>query len=354
MSVFSSQNINKIYITLGHKCNFSCRYCLQDAPTKAQQTEAEPSEELFRYIETLAARRSAKRDKLTVVFWGGEPLLYKATIRKIVDRLQDKVKYALVTNGRLLDEETVGFCNEHEIHVALSHDGTHTKRTRKIDVLDDEKFIELFQKLERRNVESVANAYNYDFLALFDYIESKLGETPIIVDALRITWNMPQDLYNIDVKQYEKSLVAVAEVAQKDLLAGRLSNALRMFLPVLKKLSEGKEQGANVLNCGNFYHALNVDLAGNVYTCHNSCEKLGDISEERITLAERFDKWLADRCQSCRDCDYFGLCRGGCPLETEYKHITCELNKAYYKTCIELAESVLFAYEPVDLEVDEK
>jgi sulfatase maturation enzyme AslB (radical SAM superfamily) len=64
-------------------------------------------------------------------FTGGEPLLAFHLIKIAVAQIQEKhpfrkkyVRFALTTNGSLLDQDTLDFLSEHRFSVSLSYDGT--------------------------------------------------------------------------------------------------------------------------------------------------------------------------------------------------------------------------------------
>jgi radical SAM protein with 4Fe4S-binding SPASM domain len=86
---------------------------------------------------------------------------------------------------------------------------------------------------------------------------------------------------------------------------------------------------ANALNCRQLYARIAVDLAGNVYPCHNRGGALGHISDGAQVLREKF---LAKgntpyKHQECRDCEALPLCGGQCPCvePSPLKEKVCKL-----------------------------
>ena len=129
---------------MGSKCNFNCRHCIQ---TDAMNFENPNSiyEKVFMYIEHLANIRPGFKQKLLLMFWGGEPLLYMGVINQFVQRLGDKVQYGVVTNGSLLTSELVDYFNTNKFEVVLSNDGVNTNHVRPFNALDNDNFIRLFK-----------------------------------------------------------------------------------------------------------------------------------------------------------------------------------------------------------------
>ncbi len=344
----SESNIRKVYLMMGFTCNFHCRYCLQ---TGEHDTAGKPviQEKVLRYLERLAGYRNPAYGKLRIMFWGGEPLLYKDIIRQVVDRLQDSVDYGLVTNGALLDEEFVAFANDHDIAVSVSHDGPATSRTRGRDVWKEKRFRSLFAKLKHKGINGVLSAYNYDFLRTESLYPAG---TYVGQERLVVNWEIPEDICKVPEKDYAEALKRTADQAYQDILAGNLTNVASFFLPVLKRIVHQDPEYRLVPTCAQFYRVMNIDLAGNVYVCHNSSLRIGTIDDMRIRLAQRYEEFLANRRQAmCDECPYVAICHGGCPLETTGKAVSCAWRKAYFAEAVELADRLIKSYEPIDLEV---
>ena len=99
-------------IIVGMACNFACVYCyegnLKDGRAMGDATGAQ-------LVAFLRERYLARgRKKMTLDFYGGEPLLYVARILAIAAPLKEFVegrggvfRFSLVTNGSLLTRETV-------------------------------------------------------------------------------------------------------------------------------------------------------------------------------------------------------------------------------------------------------
>lgn len=73
---------------------------------------------------------SGKRRNLEVDFFGGEPLMNWEVVKKLVayGRSQEKEKnknfrFTITTNGLLLNDEIIDFCNKEMTNVVLSIDG---------------------------------------------------------------------------------------------------------------------------------------------------------------------------------------------------------------------------------------
>jgi MoaA/NifB/PqqE/SkfB family radical SAM enzyme len=81
--------------------------------------------------------RSSSRPEVTLAFYGGEPLLELALLRRAVEfasasRLgQPTVRFHLTTNGTLLDADAAAFLATHRVATRLSFDGVQAAQDRR-------------------------------------------------------------------------------------------------------------------------------------------------------------------------------------------------------------------------------
>lgn len=308
-------SIQRVFLMMGGACNFHCRHCIQ-RPAAIPAGGATVSERVYGYIERLADRPC----KLTLMFWGGEPLLYWDTIKAAVARLGGKVGYSLISNGALLDDEKADYLNTHRIHFVLSNDGKLTNRVRDLNMLEDAAFRERFLRLDSRAIDAVIHAYNQDYQALIAYVRERAPGTHLCVEPLSCTWDMPSDLYDFDADAYRRSLRQLCDKARQD--AAMLRETLELELvrdlaelvmdEVRRELAGDTGRLLPWPPCGQMRDAVNVDCAGNIYACHNSGDVIGTVDDDYAELLKRYDA----RCflpPECGGCEARLLCRGGCP-----------------------------------------
>ncbi len=100
-----------IAVILGLACNFSCVYCYEGSMKGSRKMSDATAEQLVEYAKNCM---TPGKEKLTLNFYGGEPLLYVDLIKKIATRLkswadtdQRKFGFSLVSNGSLLTRSVV-------------------------------------------------------------------------------------------------------------------------------------------------------------------------------------------------------------------------------------------------------
>src|SRR6185295_15323649 len=103
-----------------------------------------------RFIESLALWLSGAPRRIE--FWGGEPFVYFAKLKKLVPALHQRFPEAelnIVTNGSLIDEEILDFIERYDIRIAVSHDGPG-QHLRGPDPFDDAERAKWLRELWRR------------------------------------------------------------------------------------------------------------------------------------------------------------------------------------------------------------
>jgi len=129
-----STNINGLLLKVASRCNLNCDYCYvyRHADQSWKQQPAlitDKTVDLFveRIVEFV---NGAELDELSVIFHGGEPLLYGSErIAALANRLREavgtsvKLDLSIQTNGVLLDESALGDLLSANVGVSISIDG---------------------------------------------------------------------------------------------------------------------------------------------------------------------------------------------------------------------------------------
>lgn len=276
----------------------------------------------------------------------------------VVEKIGDAVKYAMVSNGSMLTEEVVDFCNKHHIQYVLSNDGPHTDKIRGENLLENDCFVNLFNRIEGRAIDSVISAYNQDYYSLWEYIEKKVGDVPVYTEFLECTWDMPEDIYNFDLILYRDMMKRIVKQAHDDVLSGKITKEVRLLqsyagdiMRTVKKVENGEKVILSYPRCKQVRESMNIDLRGNVYACHNFSEKIGTIDDEYETLLKNYDSRykLSPMCERCR---FLIFCRGGCPFAKDSigKESCCKIKDIFISSCLQYIISFANVLEEVELE----
>ena len=121
---------NTLMLSVASGCNLACRYCYcgvcrDELPNKGLMSEAIA----MQAVERLFAAADPKTG-VRVTFFGGEPLLNKPVIEKVVARCNElaaargqSAGYSITTNATLMDEETAELIVKNNFGLMVSLDG---------------------------------------------------------------------------------------------------------------------------------------------------------------------------------------------------------------------------------------
>lgn len=352
--MFGKNTITTVWLMLGDKCNMNCRHCMQAESPKLEEIEAQTlSESMVSYIKSLTDFKFSN-EKLTLIFWGGEPLLYLGTMKNVVEQLRslkDKLNFVIITNGLLLKEGIVNWCNENDIAVVLSNDGSKTESIRRINVLENVSIVENFNNVKRKSISAVISAHNQDYEALTKYLEEKTPEANLHCSTLWCKYLMPDDIVAIDLDKYQESVKKLIDRVYKELLDGKISKEFQYIRPMLNNITniiKAKEKGLGNIyqfsTCGQTKTGLSVDLQGNIYACHDYIHVIGTILDDHEVIMAKYDeaynRFTRKEESTCKNCDVFEICRGGCPFveDSPQKQIICAAIRIFILGVLDLIQ----------------
>src|SRR5262245_56449132 len=117
-----SRSPRTLKIQLGLKCNYACSYCNQSDEIEAASVTSTADAGAF--LASLDGWLAGAPSRIE--FWGGEPFLYFAKLKRLVPELQRRFPAAelvIVSNGSLIDGEIIDFVERYDILLGISHDG---------------------------------------------------------------------------------------------------------------------------------------------------------------------------------------------------------------------------------------
>ena len=125
----NSNVIKALCLHVAHTCNLNCSYCFA-SQGKYQGDRALMSFEVGKQAFDFLIANSGTRKNLEVDFFGGEPLMNWDVVKQLVayarsiEKEHNKnFRFTLTTNGVLVDDDVIDFCNKEMSNVVLSLDG---------------------------------------------------------------------------------------------------------------------------------------------------------------------------------------------------------------------------------------
>lgn len=340
--------LKAICLHVAHDCNLACKYCFAgkgeyDGPKGLMSFETGK-----RALDFLV-EKSGTRKNLEVDFFGGEPLLNWEVCKKLVEygRSIEKehgknFRFTLTTNGVLVNDEVIDFCNREMGNVVLSLDGrkeTHDRlRTTCNGKGSYDLIVDKFKKFANaRNqadyyMRGTYTHYNTDFskdiIHMADLGFKELSIEPVVSDPTE-PYALKENDLPILKEQYEI-------LADEMLRRYRNGNSFT-FYHYMIDLNSGPCIVKRISGCGVGTEYMAVTPSGELYPCHQFVgdEKflLGDIWKG-VTNTAILDEFKGCNVYShpeCKDCFAKLYCSGGCAANAY--HTTGSVNGIYEFGC---------------------
>jgi len=318
-------------VHVGHVCNIDCTYCY--APKTKKAMAPETMESVTDFIATLP-------HNVFVQFMGGEPLLYRDQISRLIGLLERKrqgleTTYGLQTNGLcLLDKGVLEFLDKRKIRFGISYDGPGTmseaRFERRLPLLQD--------KLERVVCELTTRGYKFGILAVLN--RSNQGRLPLLID-----WCLDRGIRHLLVNplllgQGKNSTHGISNessiASMRELFRYWVDNKLYKKIDIENfqafednATDLGRPYMCRKQSCGAGREQLAFDTAGNVFPCDylvgEEQFRLGntrDVEPRDIEFSAYMkslhDQVQPDNLRDCRGCPMFAFC-GNC-MASSYFH----------------------------------
>ena len=340
--------VKALCIHIAHTCNLNCEYCFA-SQGKYHGDRAVMSFEVGKRALDFLVENSGSRKNLEVDFFGGEPLMNFEVVKQIVAyaRSIEKEKgknfrFTLTTNGLLVDDDVIEFCNKEMSNVVLSLDGRKEVHDRyRVDYAGNgswEKIVPKFQKFV--NARGNKNYYmrgtfthnNPDFLedikTMLELGFSELSMEPVVCEKGDKN-ELTMDDLPIVMEQYER----LAELMlQKDKEGKPFT-----FYHYMIDLTGGPCIYKRISGCGSGTEYMAVTPWGDLYPCHQFVGeekfKLGDIWKG-VTNKEVQNEFMGCNVYAhaeCKDCWARLYCSGGCAANAY--HATGSVTGVYKYGC---------------------
>jgi uncharacterized protein len=326
--------LSTIVLNVNTGCNLSCTYCYKEdltSPAKGERMDLDTA----RQSVELLLRQARDRERVNVVFFGGEPLTNMPLIRQVVEwavpRAAEEgktVDFSLTTNATLLTKEIVDWLDAHGFALTVSMDGPKALHDRNRKTVGGKGTYDAVA----RNVRMLLDRYRArpvgarvtltrgvtDVLGIHDHLKHDLGFFevgfgPATSGPLSAFNLSPDDLARVfaDMKTLGRRYVAAA-------IEGRNIGFSNMH-QLMTDLAAGTRKA---VPCGAGLGMLAVDKAGDLHLCHRF------VGSEQPTYGNvrdgidvgglgRFIEQAQDRsAYDCRTCRIRSVCAGGCYHES--------------------------------------
>ena len=344
--------VKALCLHIAHDCNLACKYCFAEEGEYHGRRALMSFEVGKKALDFLIAN-SGNRINLEVDFFGGEPLMNWNVVKQLVEygRSQEKehnkkFRFTLTTNGVLLNDEIMEFCNREMSNVVLSLDGRPEVNDRMRPFRNGNGSYELivpkFQKFAKSRgekdyfVRGTFTRNNLDFgndvLHYADLGFEKLSMEPVVA--------APEEPYSIREEDLPQIMDEYDRLAKEFVKRQKEGRGFKFFHFMLD-LSQGPCVAKRLSGCGSGTEYLAVTPWGDLYPCHqfvgNEEFLLGNVDTGVVNTKVRDEFKLCNvyAKEKCKNCFARFYCSGGCAANsfnfhgsiTDAYDIGCEMQK---------------------------
>ena len=340
--------VKALCLHVAHSCNLNCSYCFA-SQGRYQGDRALMSFEVGKRAMDFLIENSGTRRNLEVDFFGGEPLMNFDMVKKLVAycREQEKIhnknfRFTMTTNGMLIDDDVIDFCNKECHNVVLSLDGRKevNDRFRKdyaghgsYDTIVP-KFQEFVKKRGDKNyyMRGTYTHYNTDFTNDIFHM-ADLGFTELSMEPVVSKPGDPSALTAEDLPILKEQY----EILAKEMIKRDREGRGFTFYHYMIDLTGGPCIYKRISGCGSGTEYMAVTPWGDLYPCHQFVGDpkylMGDIWKGVTNTAVRdeFKHCNAYARKECQDCWAKLYCSGGCAANSY--HATGSITGVYEYGC---------------------
>ena len=314
--------LKTLCLVINNRCNLCCEYCFANKGQYDKPNELMTFETAKKAIDFLInSTRENGNNKITISFFGGEPLLNFTLMKSCVNYIETfrdiDCDYMITTNGTLLTPEIVRFLQKYNFDTMISIDGNKALHDyyRKFNSGKGsydyvKNGIKLFDKKELLNARITINNHNPE---IHQYIDDILQ-----LGVKRITFAVD---YNISNEAFELFVVSLKKLIEKyfnDIMLGKYYE-ITNFSSVITTIALHQRK-LTFCNAGISY--LTVSAEGKYYRCPrfvgkaeyslNSVEESEKVKEKMAKFKSSLKDTPGARNAECNNCVYAFICGGMC------------------------------------------
>ena len=326
-------SINVAYFLLTSTCNFRCKYCFVETRFNSTPESKMLLSTAQKGVELI--KQNINSEPVSIVFYGGEPLLKFDLIQHIVhyaEELQLDANYVIITNGSIMNEEIAMFFKKYNFEVGISLDGD--KDTNDQMRLNSEG-AGTFDRIS--NSIDILIKYGIQPGISCTLSRHNMGNPLEIKNILTkhnlstVSFNLPAPNANVAISKDEKQILVknLMEAETVLLKAGILEDKV-----VDRRLRAFIEHNIWLRDCAAYGQQIVIMPNGKVGVCHGLWpDKENDHTKSYFDIDVNYKGRLSDHpiwqewsshttfnMPSCWNCPAISLCGSGCAKNSLIKH----------------------------------
>ena len=322
-------------LEVAQDCNLRCRYCYAEGGSYGREVKLlDPA--LARKAVRLLVEDSCDQENVTLILFGGEPLLNMEAVKAAVEEVEmltagtdKKVFVSLTTNGTLLTPEIVAFIRRYRIAVSVSMDGpADLHDSNRAGPGGEGSYARIVSQLS-----ALLDAGTAPVAARVTLVPEQWKRAEEVFDHLfglgfhevGIAPASPINLALLPDHDHEEQLFeGFSALARRFVEVASRGKVLPFsnLIDLLARLHAGQTKS---VSCGAGLGYLAVDAGGSFYVCHRLtgdeafCVGTLDTGPDTEKIRSALDMVTAGKDMLCEDCWARTLCSGGCHYENHLR-----------------------------------
>lgn len=313
-----SLNATALTLMISQECNLRCKYCYGkdgEYSNKGKMDFSIAKRAINYFLD------QAPSDKLSICFFGGEPLLNFDLIKEVVaytreieKKTEKKFTFSMTTNATLINDEIREFIKEINMSMTVSIDGAREMNdanrfyANKHGIYDD-----IRKNISDINTYMIARATlappNLDVLKSVTHLVEEFG-------FISVAWAEADNLLSEeDYKMVKESTLSLIDKLERRINDGQyeLVRKYHSFMNMLKKFDS---DGIRSKGCGAGSNLMAVDIDGKIYPCHRFVGAetfiVGDVMDGKNGNTDFYSVIDLVNFEKCQSCIAKSICGGGC------------------------------------------
>ena len=330
----SSYPLSTVVLNVNTGCNLSCTYCYKEDLEKPANGRKMDFVTAARSVDLLL-KAGAARERLNIVFFGGEPLTNVPLIQQVTAyaeaegaRAGKTMDFSLTTNATLLTPALIDYFDAHRFGISVSMDGPkvlHDRHRKSVggrgtyDVVA-RKVRLLLDRYRSRPVGArvTLGGGNTEVEAIHAHLRGELGFHEVGYAPVTSAAEASHALSAPELNEVHAAFERLGEDYRRAALQG-LNNGFSNMHQLMTDLHEGRRKS---LPCGAGVGLLAVDGAGDLNLCHrftgSDLPTFGNVAAgiDGARLGDFVGKALEREGTHCETCRIRNICAGGCYHES--------------------------------------
>jgi uncharacterized protein len=330
----SSYPLSTLVLNVNTGCNLSCTYCYKEDLAKPADGRKMDFLTAARSVDLLLAAGAA-RERVNIVFFGGEPLSNIALIKQVVgyaevaaERTGQHMDFSMTTNATLLTPALIDYFDAHRFGISVSMDGPQAIHDRHRKSVGGRGTYEVVARkarllLERYRSRPVGarvtlGGGNTEVEAIHAHLRGELGFHEVGYAPVTAAAEAGHALSEEELAEVHRAFERLGEDYRRAALRGD-NNGFSNMHQLMTDLYEGRRKS---LPCGAGIGLLAVDGDGELNLCHrftgSDLPTFGNVATgiDRERLSAFVDKAIDREGTHCETCRIRNLCAGGCYHES--------------------------------------